>query len=99
MISGSSIRFFHGVAAAVEAHSVYKHFGGESVGLYFAHPAASELHVNQQIVGGGEGELSFELGVNAGIGEGVDVVDEEAERVGLHLDGVGVVAVGVDGSG
>lgn len=83
----------------IEAHPVDLHLNGEIGGINRTYPVTAELHVEQQIEGLVEGELTFEVGLDAGIGEGVSVVDEEAEAVGVHLNGKHVIVIRLDGAG
>ena len=46
------------------AHPVYLHLYRQVSGIHFAYPRTAQLHINEQVLGNAEGELSLLLRFN-----------------------------------
>lgn len=80
----------------IELHPVHLHAYGVFCRIGLAHPAAFNLHVDEQIVRSAERILPLFVRFNARIGECMATVDGEHDAVRQNLHGIYVIVIRIN---
>lgn len=80
----------------IHFYPINLHFHWQLGWVCLSYPAAFYLHINEQIERSTERILSFLIGLNARIGEGLLTIDRENELIWQNLYRIHIIPIGIN---